>query len=414
MRVAVLGAGYAGLTLARKLDSTVPERVDLVVVDESDDHVLQHELHRVVRRPSLSEEISVPLEEVLDCEVRQATVTDVDAAAGIARLDDGSKLDYDVGAVCLGAETDFYDISGLESHATPLKRLAHAREIREQFREIAARGGRVVVGGAGLSGVQIAGELAAMAAGDHPDESEDATAPDGEEKEAPDDSGPEIVLLEQLDSVAPTFPEPFQRTVHDQLTTRGVDVRTNRAVGAVEADSIALSNGAQLAYDQLIWTGGIRGPAALGTERPVVRSDLRLAGDTFLVGDAGRVVDDNGEAAPASSQTAIREARVAAQNMVALVEHRLDGTGAFEPRMERYSYDSLGWLVSVGDGAVAQVGGTVLTGRAALALKTSVGAGYLGSVGAVENAVELVQEELGLAVDELDDDASDGASAEKS
>ena len=115
------------------------------------------------------------------------------------------------------------------------------------------------------------------------------------------------------------------------------------------------------------------------------------------------MVDTDGEAVPASAQAAIREARVAAKNVTALVEHRLDGTGGFEPRLARYSFDSPGWLVSVGDGAVAQVGGSVLTGRAALALKTSVGAGYLGSVGAVENAVDLVQSELGLSVDEESD-----------
>ena len=51
--------------------------------------------------------------------------------------------------------------------------------------------------------------------------------------------------------------------------------------------------------------------------------------------------------------------------------------------------------MSVGDGAVAQVGPTVVTGQAAKALKTSVGAGYLSSVGAVENAVDLVREEVG-------------------
>jgi NADH dehydrogenase len=36
-----------------------------------------------------------------------------------------------------------------------------------------------------------------------------------------------------------------------------------------------------------------------------------------------------------------------------------------------------------------------LTGVPAKALKTTVGAGYLSSVGAVENALELVREELG-------------------
>lgn len=395
MRVAVLGAGYAGLSLARKLEGSLPEAAELIVVDEADSHVVQHELHRVVRRPSLAEDISVPLTDVLDCEIQQATVTEVDAAAGTASLDGAPDIEYDVGAVCLGAETNFHGIPGLQDHATPLKRLSHARAIREQFLDVQEWGGRAVVGGAGLSGVQVAGELAAMAEGS-----------------SDDDGTPEIVLLEQLDSVAPTFDEPFQRAVAEQLSTRGVDIRTNAGVEAVDSDEITLSSGEELAYDQLVWTGGIRGPAALDDERPVVRSDLRLAGDTFVVGDAGRVVDANGDAAPASAQTAIREARVAAANITALVNHRLDGSGEFEPRLDRYSYDSLGWLVSIGDGAVAQVGGTVLTGPAALALKTTVGAGYLGSVGAVENAVELVQEELELAVGETDcDDGPDDGAA---
>ncbi|MFB6308162.1 MAG: NADH dehydrogenase FAD-containing subunit, partial [Haloarculaceae archaeon] len=99
-----------------------------------------------------------------------------------------------------------------------------------------------------------------------------------------------------------------------------------------------------------------------------------------------------------------------------LVQHRLDG-GGFEPRLDRYEFDSPGWLVSVGDGAVAQVGPTVLRGRAALALKTSVGAGYLGSVGAVENAVDLVREELGIHVEDEGEatieDATDGTAIEE-
>ncbi|QGA82744.1 NAD(P)/FAD-dependent oxidoreductase [Halomicrobium sp. LC1Hm] len=394
MRVAVLGAGYAGLTLARKLESSLPESVDLVVVDESETHVVQHELHRVVRRPAVEDEISIPLTDLLDCEVRQATVTDVDPEAGVARLDGAPDLDYDVGAICLGAETAFYDIAGLREHATPLKRLEHAREIRERSLDVLDEGGRVVVGGAGLSGVQVAGELAAMAR-EHGDETADEEGADGGDAE--------ILLLEQLDSVAPSFPEAFQRAVADQLGQRGVEIRTNATVEAVDGETITVAHGEDLSYEQLVWTGGLQGPAALDDERPVVRSDLRLAGDTFAVGDAARVVDADGEPVPASAQAAIREAGVAAENVTALVEHRLAGAGGFEPRLARYTFDSLGWLVSVGDGAVAQVGDSVLTGRAALALKTSVGAGYLGSVGAVENAVELVQSELGLAVDDVDD-----------
>ena len=321
----------------------------------------------------------------------------VDPEAGLARLDGAEDLDYDVGAVCLGAETAFYDIPGLREHATPLKRLEHARQIREQYQDVLEGDGRVVVGGAGRSGVQVAGELAAMSR-EHGHGANDDGERDGNAEDAP-----EVVLLEQLASVAPNFPENFQRAVADALGERGVEIRTNATVTSVDDESIAVADGDDLGYDQLVWTGGLQGPAALDDERPVVRSDLRLAGDTFAVGDAARVVDTDGEAVPASAQAAIREARVAAKNVTALVGHRLDGTGGFEPRLARYSFDSPGWLVSVGDGAVAQVGGSVLTGRAALALKTSVGAGYLGSVGAVENAVDLVQSELGLSVDEESD-----------
>jgi len=389
MRVAVFGAGYAGLTLARELESSLPEAVDLVVVDEDASHLVQHELHRVVRHPDLAEEIAVDLDEVLDrATIREATVTDVDTDAGVATLAEGgagdgaAELSYDVGAVCLGAETNYYDLDGVADHTTPLKRLADAETVRADFLAATAEAtatdpARVVVGGAGLSGVQVAGELAALAR-------------DEGAREAV-----EVVLLEQADSVAPNFPQNFQRAVREELDARDVGVETGRTVASADDEAITFDDDTAMDYDQFVWTGGIRGPDALEGERPVVRNTLRYEDGTFVVGDAGRIVDTDGEAVPASAQAAIREAGVAADNIARLVEHERSGTGGFEPRLDGYRFDSLGWLVSIGDGAVAQVGPTVLKGQAAKALKTTVGAGYLSSVGAVENAADLVREEVG-------------------
>jgi NADH dehydrogenase len=122
---------------------------------------------------------------------------------------------------------------------------------------------------------------------------------------------------------------------------------------------------------------------------------LRLGDGTFVLGDAAKVVDADGEPVPASAQAAVREARIVGENIAQLVEHEREGGGVFEPRLEPFAFDSPGWLVSVGDGAVAQLGPTVVTGTAAKALKTTVGAGYLSSVGALRNAADLVSEELG-------------------
>jgi len=394
MRVAVLGAGYAGLTLAKTLEDRLPDD-DVVVVDDTGNHLVQHELHRVVRFPDLADGITLDLESVFDrATVREATVTDVDPGAGTATLDGGAEtVDYDVGAVCLGATTNYYGLGGVSEHATPLKRLADAREIRAEFLAAAEAGtpedpARVVVGGAGLSGVQVAGELAALA------------------REQDAREAVEVLLLEQEDSVAPGFPANFQRALHDELTTRGVTVRTGTAVASADATAVELADGEALPYEAFVWTGGIRGPGALDDERPVVRQDLRLDGETFVVGDAGAVVDADGEAVPASAQAAVRQARVVASSVERLVDHRRDGRGGFEPRLKGYRFDSPGWLVSVGDGAVAQVGPTVFTGKPAKALKTTVGAGYLSSVGAVEEAADLVREGLGWPAgeDEPEDD----------
>ena len=379
MRVVVLGAGYAGVTLARRLETRLPEDVDLLVIEENGDHLVQHELHRIVRRPSFAEEIVLPLSELLErAEVRTAHVESIDHDAGRISLADGEQVEYDFAAVCLGADTNFYDLPGVEVYATPLKRIEDALAIREKFLDlVAGDGSSVVVGGAGLSGIQVAGELAELA------------------REEGVEDRITVELIEQRDAVAPTFPANFQRAVRTELEERGVVVRTGATVESATENEIRFVGAESLAYDQFVWTGGIRGPDALGRARPQVRPTMRLDDGTFVVGDAAAVVDIDGQAVPASAQSAVREARVVAENISQLVEHEREGHGLFEPRLERFRFDSPGWLVSVGDGAVAQVGPSVFTGTAAKALKTTVGAGYISSVGGHRRVAEFVSEELG-------------------
>jgi len=381
MRVAVLGAGYAGLTVARRLERRLPEDVELVVVDESDTHLVQHELHRVVRYPELAETITVPLSEVLSrATVRQARVTDVDADAGVATLeprDGGSgELAYDAAAVCLGARTAFYGLDGVEEHARPLKRLPDAEAIRADA--TAAPGGNAVVGGAGLSGVQVAGELAELS----------------REKALDLD----VTVVEMADRIAPAFEEPFAEAIREELEARDVAVETGATVEDADDATVSLADGRTLSHDVFVWAGGIRGPDALDGDRRRTGGDLRVGGATFVVGDAAEIVDDAGTEVPASAQTAVREARTAATNIRRVVNAArvTDESGTETPeQLDSYAFEEAGWVVSVGDGAVAQVGPVVLAGDPAKAIKAVIGAGHLGSVGAIEEAAELVHEELG-------------------
>ncbi|ERG89816.1 MAG: NADH dehydrogenase, FAD-containing subunit, partial [halophilic archaeon J07HX5] len=340
MHVAVFGAGYAGLATVRRLQRSLPGAVRLTLVDETDYHLAQHLLHYVIRDPELESELTVDLTAALDRAVhRQTRVTGVDPDAGVATVADG-QLSYDIGVVALGAGAAFGGVPGAAKHGTPLKQLSHARAIRDRFDDLAPTERAVVVGG-GLSGIQVAGELAMLA--------------DNE------DDGATVVLVERSATVAPGFSTEFQQTIRAALIDAGVEVRTDWGVTEVTPDRLQLEAGGSIGYDQLVWTGGITGGQAMG-DRPQVRADLRLGERTLGLGDAVSVVDANGTAVPASAQTAVRQASVAATNATRLVEADRTGT---QPPLERYRYDGLGWLVSVGEETVARVGSTVFRGPAA-------------------------------------------------
>ncbi|RLM53577.1 NADH dehydrogenase FAD-containing subunit [Halobellus sp. Atlit-31R] len=422
MRVVILGAGYAGVTLARRLESALPPSVDLVVVDESETHLVKHEVHRVIRRPSVADAIQVPLTKLFDrATVRTERVSEVDRENRTVHFADGESLSYDYAAVCLGSTTADYGIPGVAEHGLVLTSVEDALAIREAFfdalesrtetdsdaeavadgetdsdAEAVADGEtggadvdtssdtraepvadaeplHVVVGGAGLSGIQTAGELAALAR-------EEGVAA-------------EITLVEQLDDVAPNFPANFREAVRAELQERGVSISTGTTVERATADAVETDRGTFDA-DVFVWTGGIRGTDAMAGDRPVVRNDLRVDERTFAVGDAARAVDVDGEPVPASASAALREAGTVADNIARLVEYEQRGSTEFAPRLDPYRFEVPGWIATVGEGTVAQLGPEVVTGAAAKAMKTAVGAGHLSAVGAVRDAVELVEAEL--------------------
>lgn len=367
MRVVVLGAGYAGLTLARRLECDLPRDADLVVVDETGEHLLQHELHRVVRRPDVAADLSIPLGELLErASVREGRVVEVDRAERAVGLADGEELSYDVAAVCLGAQTDYHGLPGVEAHARPLKGLADAAAVRREFEELLATGGTAVVVGGGLTGVQVAGELAAYAREERADV--------------------RVVLLEREDSVAPAFPPAFRTALTRELVTGGVDVRTGTRVTEATADAVRTTAG-EVPYDQFVWTGGIRGPDALGGERADVDESFRVDERTFVLGDAARVVDAEGRAVPATVRTAVRSAEAVGERIVQLVGGDADADPSPVARPS-------GWLVSVGDGAVAKVGPEVFSGAAARALQSYVGPRYGATAEAVRDTVARLREEF--------------------
>lgn len=386
-RVVVVGAGYAGTGTVQAVADAATARgvdVDLVWISDRDYHLVLHEVHRVVRDPEVASKVAIPIEDVRPpmADFRQSRVVDVDTEARHVELEDGETVDYDYLLVGLGSRTAFYGIPGLETHAHTLKSLDDARGIHEAVAEAGRAGTRtdpakVVVGGAGLSGIQVAGEVAAYR----------------DEKRAPID----VTLVEGLDEVFPGNDPSVQDALRNLLADADVAIRTGSFVSQVTDETVHLGGGEdespeELPYDVLVWTGGITGPDAVAganverderTDRVYAESTFRTSdARVFAIGDTALVEQGGSEVAPPTAQAAWQAAAVAGENLVRAVEDRPLRTWQFRDK---------GTLVSVGHRAVAHdvAGIPVRTfgGLPAVFLKKVVATRWIASISSVGRAL---------------------------
>jgi len=384
-QVVVLGAGYAGVgAVQRFADAVEPGEAELTWISEHDYHLVLHEVHRVVRDPDVERSVALPIEDVKppSAEFVRDRAVGVDVDERTVALDGGDTVDYDYLLVALGSRTAFYGIDGLREHSLTLKGLDDARRIHRAVDEAAAAAtaddpAEVVVGGAGLSGIQTAGELAALR--------DDRGAPI------------EVTLVEGLDQVFPGNDPEVQGALRKRLQERGIGILTGDFISKVDDDVVYLGGGedvepTELGYDVLVWTGGITGPeeaAAIGVDRDErshrihAASDFRTSDDRVLsIGDSALIEQGTDDVAPPTAQAAWQAAAVAGRNLARAVRG--------EP-LRTWQYEDKGTLVSVGEEAVAHdVAGVPINtfgGPAATFLKKAVAARWIADAGSVRDAV---------------------------
>jgi NADH dehydrogenase len=339
--VVVLGSGYSGAGAIKSLESELNGEAEITWVSDTDYHLVLHESHRCIRDPDVQEKVAIPVEEIKSpgTEFVQGEVVDIDTEERAVELADGDTIDYDYVVVGIGSQTAFFGIDGLEEHAHTLKSLDDALGIHEDVREHAREATRndpaqVVVGGAGLSGIQTAGEVAEYR----------------DEHNAPID----IHLVEGLDQVLPNSDPELQGALRKRLEARDVNIMCGEFIGEVDEDTVYVGEETELEYDVLVWTGGITGREAAErceldkderSNRIYAEQDFQTDDErVFALGDAA-LVDQGGEdQAPPTAQAAWQAAEVVGEN----VAREIRG----QP-LKQWRYDDKGTVVSVGDAAVA-------------------------------------------------------------
>jgi len=240
--------------------------------------------------------------------------------------------------VAIGSDTAFFGIEGLREHALTLKSLVDALSIHDAVRSAAGEAtrdepARIVIGGAGLSGIQAAGEIAGLR--------DDLNAPI------------DIRLVEGLDRILPNSDPELQGALRKRLEARDVDIMTGEFIGEVDEETVYVGDDGELDYDVLLWTGGITGRAAaremeIGTDERSHRINAESTFQTdddrvFAIGDCA-LVEQNNDVAPPTAQAAWQAAEVAGTNLARAVRGQ---------PLESWTYDDKGTVVSVGEDAVA-------------------------------------------------------------
>ncbi|MFB6179812.1 MAG: NAD(P)/FAD-dependent oxidoreductase [Halorientalis sp.] len=369
-RILVLGAGYAGSVVVRQLERTLdPDEAEIIWLSEHGSHLVVHEVHRVIRRPALQDVLTIPVEAIKRPETsfERRSVADVHGQERVVESSNGERLAFDYVVDCLGSKTAFYGIDGMRDHALTLKSLDDALAIHSDTMAAAAASSpddpaTVVVGGAGLSGVQCVGELAALR--------------DGESLPI------DIHLVEALDEIFPGHDHQFQGALRQRLDDHDVGVSTGDAIVDVADDRLQFDGGDSLEYDVLVWTGGVTGLGKLDDPeierergRTTVADTLQTDDErVFVVGDAA-IVDLADGPPPPTAQAAWRAADVAAENVV----HALRG----QPLTD-WTYEDWGTFVSVGDDAVAHgvksVPLNTFSGPVARTLKRAIAARWVAKI----------------------------------
>ena len=378
--VVVLGSGYAGTGAVKKLESELDGEADVTWVSDVDHHLVLHESHRCIRDPDVQDKITFDVAEIKSPSTRfvQGRVESIDTDDRRVTLADDSTIEYDYLLVGFGSKTAFFGIDGLEEYSLTLKTLEDALEIHDEVNRAAREASRsdpaqVVVGGAGLSGIQSAGEIAEFR----------------DNHRAPID----IHLVEGLDNVFPNNDPVVQAKLRKLLEERDVQIHTGEFIGEVDEETVYVGEEKELDYDVLLWTGGITGQDAAETvdvekdersNRIEAATNFQTSDErVFAIGDAAIVDQPGDNPAPPTAQAAWQAADVAGENIARSIRGQ---------PLKEWTFDDKGTLISVGEKAVAHnVKGLPIDtfgGRAAKALKKTVAARWIRKVNGFADAAK--------------------------
>ena len=174
--IVIVGAGYAGISAARKLGKTFKNDADvkITLVDKHAYHTYMTELHEVAGGRVEANAVKYDLQRIFNKYKKVQLVTDT-----VVGIDEATKTvqgesysyHYDYLILAMGGEANDFGVAGVKENGFTLWSLAAAERIRAHIKECCAKAEHepnqakrrallsFIVCGAGFTGVEMVGEL---------------------------------------------------------------------------------------------------------------------------------------------------------------------------------------------------------------------------------------------------------------
>ena len=305
-RIVILGGGFAGLNLARRIASSGLS-LDILLIDKKNTFDFLPLLPDLIGRNLRSDYLSFNIEKICrasKCKFLQAECLGINLDKKEIQLSSGI-LTYDYLVIASGSETNFYGNEVIKNYAHTVDNVDDVKKITQTLKK-GSHDNYIICGG-GYTGIEVATNLQLFL--------------------IKNKLTKRVIIVERAPSILGMVPEWMRRYVKLNLDQLGIEILTNAVIEKIEGSSIYLSDKRSFSNACLIWVAGVKTASYiqnLQVEKNAqgrVKTDcfLRLNETCFVVGDAA-YFDAQGSYLRMAIQFAITQGCHTADNLIRLIK----------------------------------------------------------------------------------------------
>lgn len=352
-KIVIVGGGFAGISLARRLSNA--DEYYVTLVDKNNYNFFPPLLYQVATGFLEVSNISYPFRKLFqgrkNIRFRLGELQTIITAENKIVLSTG-ELEYDYLVLATGTESNFFGNENVRKYAVPMKTVDDALEMRNTLllrTEQAAittdpaecrKLTTIVIAGGGPTGVEIAGMLAEMRMNilekDYPELKEEHI---------------KIYLVDGAPVLLTPMSKESQQYAYDALVRMGVEVKLNKLVKDYVDDTVIFADGETIQTKLLFWTAGVTSKVFDGIPQESYGRGRRLLVDEYnkvqgleniyAIGDTCLYTGDAEwpQGHPQLAQPALQQGRNLARNFKAMAKG---------DKLTPFSYNDKGSMAIIG------------------------------------------------------------------